>query len=310
MRDWSPGGTARVRRVAVDGRADARAVGSVRRSPVRWPSSLLRSLVLVAVVALVAGPARAQRTEPLPKELEGIGIEDRAGAQVPLELEFVDEHGRPVRLAELVTGRKPVILTLVYYRCPMLCGVLLNGLLDGLKELSWTVGREFDIVTVSIDPLETPTLARFKRQNTLADYGRGEAAAGWHFLTGSQEAIARLAASVGFAYRYDEASKQYVHAAGIFVLTPQGRVARTLYGVMFEPRTLRLALAEAGQGTVGGTSERLLLACFHYDANSGRYVAAAANLMRLGGIATVVVVGVWLGGLWRRRWEGRGRSTA
>lgn len=260
----------------------------------------------VALTAIFAGlttatPALGQRMEPLPAALEGVGIEDRPGAQVPLELEFSGEDGRPVRLGEIVRGQRPVILTLVYYRCPMLCGVLLNGLLDGLKELPWTAGREFDIVTVSIDPLETPTLARFKKQNTMAEYGRPEAATGWRFLTGRPEAIARLAAAVGFSYRWDEETKQYVHAAGIFVLTPRGRVARTLYGVMFEPRTLRLALAEAGEGKVGGASERLFLACFHYDADAGRYVVAAANVMRLGGFATVVVVGTWLGSLWLRR---------
>ncbi len=263
--------------------------------------------LLLAALASLPSAALAQRAEPLPKELEGVGIEDRAGAQVPLELEFTREDGRPVRLEQLVSGRKPVILTLVYYRCPMLCGVLLNGLLDGLRELPWTAGREFDVVTVSIDPLETPTLARFKKQNTIADYGRAEAGAGWHFLTGRQEAIARLAQAVGFSYRWDEASQQFVHAAGIFVLTPDGRVSRTLYGVMFEPRTLRLALTEAGAGRVGGAVDRILLACFHYDANAGRYVVAAANVMRFGGLATVAAVGVWLGVLWRRR-TGRERG--
>lgn len=273
-----------------------------RALPGGWAVGLLAVLV---AVALVPSTARAQRAEPLPKELEGIGIKDRPGAQVPLDLEFVAEDGRPVRLAQLVSGERPVILTLVYYRCPMLCGVLLNGLLDGLKEMPWTVGREFDVVTVSIDPLETPTLARFKKQGFLVEYGRPEAAAGWRFLTGRREAIARLAESVGFSYRYDEETKQYVHAAGIFVLTPDGRVARTLYGVMFEPRTLRLALTEAGDGKVGGASERFLLACFHYDANAGRYVVAATNVMRMGGLATVAVVGVWLGSFWLRRSRGR-----
>jgi protein SCO1/2 len=267
------------------------------------------SLTLAACV-LAPAVALAQRAEPLPKELEGVGIEDRPGAQVPLDVELTGEDGRPVRLSDLVSGERPVILTLVYYRCPMLCGVLLNGLLDGLRELPWTAGREFDVVTVSIDPLETPTLARFKKQNTIADYGRPEAASGWRFLTGRQEAIARLAQSVGFSYRYDEASKQYVHAAGIFVLTPDGRLARTLYGVMFEPRTLRLALTEAGEGKVGGASERFFLACFHYDANAGRYVVAAANVMKLGGFATVAVVGVWLGTFWLRRDRGRDGENA
>jgi len=256
---------------------------------------------LVAALAVGFGPAaHAQRAEPLPKALEGVGISERPGAQVPLDLEFAAEDGQPVRLSQYVTGKRPVILTLNYYRCPMLCGLLLSGLLDGLKELPWTPGNEFEVVTVSIDPLETPKLAMLKKESYMTELGRPAAAAGWHFLTGKERSIKALASSVGFGYRYDDERQQYAHAAGIFLLTPDGRVARVLYGVVFEPRTLRLALTEAGEGKVGTTTDEALLFCYHYDANAGRYVVAAGNIMRLGGAATAVVVGAWLLAAWRR----------
>ncbi len=257
--------------------------------------------VLAVVAAGVASPAVAQRAEPLPKELEGVGITDRLGAQVPLGLEFTAEDGTPVRLSRYITGKRPAILTLNYYRCPMLCTLLLNGLTDGLKELAWTPGKEFEVVTVSIDPTETPKLAMLKKESYLTELGRPGAAAGWHFLTGNEANIRALASSVGFGYRYDEERQQFAHPAGIFLLTPDGKVARVLNGVVFEPKTLRLGLTEAGDGKVGTTSDQVLLYCFHYDSNAGRYVVAAGNIMRLGGLATAMVVGVWLFAAWRRK---------
>ncbi len=252
-----------------------------------------------ALTVLAALPAAAQRKEPLPKDLEGVGITEHPGARLPLDLEFTDEDGKPVRLEDSFPGDRPVILTLGYYRCPMLCTLVLNSLVDGLKDLAWTPGREFEIVTVSIDPLETPTLAKLKKENYLAEYGRAGAAAGWHFLTGREESIKRLADAVGFGYRYVKENGQFAHPTAIFVATPDGRVGRYLYGVLYQPQTLRLALLESGQGTIGTTSDRLLLYCFHYDAREGRYVVAASNLMRFGGAATVLVVGVWLFAAWR-----------
>ncbi len=259
---------------------------------------------MIGALALAAAgfalPAAAQRAEPLPKQLEGVGITEHPGARVPLDLEFVAEDGRPVKLSQYISGKKPVILTLNYFRCPMLCTLLLNGMVDGLKELSWTPGKEFEIVTVSFDPLETPKLAMLKKESYITEFGRPAAAAGWHFLTGKEANIKALTGAVGFGYRYDEERQQYAHAAGIFLLTPDGRVARVLYGVVFESRTLKLGLTEAGEGKVGSTTDQALLFCYHYDANAGRYVVAASNLMRLGGAATALVVGVWLVGAWRR----------
>ena len=257
-------------------------------------------VTVVLALAALAPPVAAQRAEPLPKQLEGVGITEHPGARVPLDLEFAAEDGRPLRLSQVISGSKPVILTLNYYRCPMLCGLLLSGLLDGLKQLPWTPGKEFEIVTVSIDPLETPKLAMLKKESYLTDYGRPGAAGGWHFLTGKDATIKALTGAVGFGYRYDEERQQYAHPAGIFLLTPDGRVARVLYGVVFEPKTLKLGLTEAGEGKIGSTTDQALLFCYHYDANAGRYVVAASNFMRLGGAATALVVGVWLMTAWRR----------
>jgi protein SCO1/2 len=254
----------------------------------------------LVLIFFVAPPASAQRKEPLPKDLEGVGITQHLGAKLPLDLEFTAEDGKPVQLARYFTGDRPVVLTLGYYRCPMLCTLVLNSLVDGLKDLPWTPGREFEIVTVSIDPLETPTLARLKKQNYLEEYARPGAAAGWHFLTGREENIRKLADTVGFGYRYVKERGQYAHSAAIFVVTPDGRMAKYLYGVVYQPKTVRLALTEAGQGKVGTTTDQLLLYCFHYDAQEGRYVLAASNIMRFGGATTALVVGLWLAVSWRR----------
>lgn len=260
----------------------------------------LRAACAAALAIVVALPAAAQRKEPLPTDLEGVGITEHLGAKLPLDLEFRDEDGATVRLGRYFNGQRPVILTLGYYRCPMLCTLVLNSLVDGLKDLPWTPGREFEIVTVSIDPTETPTLAKLKKQNYLEEYARPGAAVGWHFLTGREENIRKLADTVGFRYRYIEERSQYAHAAAIFVVTPDGRMAKVLYGVVYQPKTVRLALTEAGEGKIGTTADQLLLYCFHYDAQEGRYVLAATNLMRFGGATTALVVGLWLAASWRR----------
>ena len=258
----------------------------------------LRAAAAVLLVLTAVAPAAAQRKEPLPKDLEGVGITEHPGAKLPLDLEFTDDNGRTVPLAQYFSGDRPVILTLGYFRCPMLCTLVLNSLVEGLKDLPWTPGREFEIVTVSIDPTETATLARLKKQNYLTDYGRPGAAIGWHFLTGREENIRKLADAVGFGYRYVQERGEYAHSAAIFVVTPDGRMAKVLYGVMYQPKTIRLALTEAGRGKVGTTTDQLLLYCFHYDAQEGRYVLAASNLMRFGGATTAVVVGLWLAVSW------------
>lgn len=260
-----------------------------------WLGRVLGVGVLVLGGSLAA---EAQRQEPLPRELEGIGIAERLRAPLPLDLEFRDEAGKTVRLGRFFDGKRPVMLTLNYYSCPMLCTLQLNGLVAGLKELAWTPGREFEIVTVSIDPRETPELAGLKKATYMDDYGRGGAAAGWHFLVGREQEIRKLADAVGFGYRYIEERKEFAHAAAVMLATPEGRLARYLYGVEYPARTLRLALTEAGEGLVGTTADRFLLYCFHYDAQANSYVIAATAVMQLGGLATALLLGGWLASRW------------
>jgi protein SCO1 len=245
-----------------------------------------------AAVVLTAWPAQAfgQRQEPLPGELDGVGVTEKRGARVPGDLTLVDEEGREVHLGDYLHRGRPVILTLNYYACPMLCTVQLNGLVTALKGLAWSPGREFEIVTVSINPLEGPALAAAKKKTYLATLDRPQAAAGWHFLTGKEAAISALAASVGFGYRWVEAQAQFAHPAVVMVLTGEGVVSGYLYGVLFDPATLRLALVEAGRGALGSARDQILLFCFHYDGSAGRYVVAATRLMQVAGAVTVVAL--------------------
>jgi protein SCO1/2 len=250
---------------------------------------------------LAAAAARGDDPRPvLPPALRSVGFDQRLDEQVPLDLDFVDEDGRPVRLSDYF-GEKPVILVLAYYQCPMLCTQVLNGVVQGLRELPFTIGKEFDVLTVSFDPQDTPEAARAKRQAYLRAYGRPEAAAGWHFLTGRPGAISKLTDAVGFRYSYDIKSRQFAHASGIVVLTPTGKVSRYFYDVHFPPRDLRLGLVEASQNKIGSPIDQVLLFCFHYDPTAGRYGAAIMNMIRVGGVVTLVVLGLFM--RWLRRAE-------
>jgi protein SCO1/2 len=264
---------------------------------------------LALVLAAAAFPARAEdRIEPLPKELEGVGVDEKRDAKVPLDLPFTDDLGRAVTLGDYFRGDKPVVLTLNYYRCPMLCTLVLNGYVEGLKQLDWYPGGEFTSVTVSIDSRELPTLARAKKQTYLEEYGKPLADRGWAFLVGSPDSVKRLTDAVGFRYTYDADSDQFAHAAVILVLTPDGRISRYLYGVKFEPATLRLALVEASEGRIGSALDQLILYCYHYDPSTGTYAPAALKIMRFGAALTTLVLAVVLGTFWAR--EFRRRSVA
>jgi protein SCO1/2 len=269
-----------------------------------------RIFIMSLVLAAAAGTGFAQRADQPVQELREVGVEEHLDARLPLELEFVDEDGRTIRLGDYFDGERPVILTLNYYRCPMLCGLQLNGVVDGLEQMDWTPGVEFEMVTLSIDPLETPELAKAKKQNYLKRYERPAAARGWHFLTGRQAAIERLAETLGFGYSYDEASGQYAHAAVIFVATPDGRVARYLYGIEYPAKSLRFALMEASEGKIGSPLDQLIMYCYHYDPSSRRYAPVAINIMRLGGGLTVLVLGLSLGMLWLRERRRRGDTES
>jgi protein SCO1/2 len=218
---------------------------------------------------------------------------------VPLEAVFHDHTGAEVRLGDLLSER-PAILALVYYDCPMLCSLVLQGLTRNLRALTLDVGTEFDVIAVSFDPSEGPAEAAGNRREVAAAYGRDAQGRGWHFLTGSAEAVEQITSAVGFRYRYDEESGEYAHAAGIVILTPDGRAARYLYGVDFPARDLRLALVEAGEGKVGSVLDQALLYCYRYDPKAGKYSAATLNIVRLGGVVTVLALAIFLTVSWRR----------
>jgi protein SCO1 len=251
----------------------------------------------------------AQSPSPLASEdpssgkvrmLENVGIDQRLGEQLPLDLTFRDESGASVRLGNYF-GKKPVVLTLVYYSCPMLCNQVLNGLTSALDVVSFDIGKEFEIVTVSFDPRETPELARNKKSTYIDWYKRPGAADGWHFLTGDKASIDKLTEAVGFHYKFDAATNQFVHASGIMFATPEGKLARYFYGIEYAPKDLRLGLIEASEKKIGNPVDRLLLYCYHYDPASGKYGAVAMNILRLAAIATVAGLILMLLLLRRRR---------
>jgi protein SCO1 len=244
-------------------------------------------------------PVTAQENR-LPSELEGVGVDEKLGQAVNLNLEFTAENGYQVPLQRYFKQGKPVVLNLVYYRCPMLCSLVLNAQTKVMKEVAWTAGGEYEVVTISIDPQEAFNLALAKKKWYLEQYGRPQGAQGWHFLTDYQGNAKRLAEQVGFNYRWDAKTEQWAHAAAVMVLTPDGRVSRYLYGLQYRARDMRLALTEASEGRLGSFGDKLLLFCFHYDPVAQSYVPFAKNLMRAGGALTVFVLGAVLSILWRR----------
>lgn len=254
-------------------------------------------ILVVSIMTLV--PTSVQSQTALPIELHGVDFEQKLDAQLALDLPFLDEAGRPVTLAEFFSD-KPVILVLAYFRCPMLCDRVLNGLTRAMLDMPFDVGKDYRVLTVSFDPSETPEMARVKKQTYLDRYGRSGANEGWQFLTGNADAIERLTNTIGFRYRYDEKHQQFAHAAGIVVLTPRGKVSRYFFDVRYSPRDLRLGLVEASENRIGSAADRVLLFCFHYDPETGRYGPAVMNIVRAGGVLTILGVGLFAVWLWRR----------
>lgn len=244
--------------------------------------------------------------ENLPAPLRQVGINQKLNNQVPLDLVFTDENGQEVKLGQYF-GRKPVVLSLVYYDCPMLCTQVLNGLTGSLKALKFDVGREFEVVTVSFDPREKAELARQKKDGYMARYGRSGAAEGWHFLTGSEASIVALTDAVGFHFAWDEETKQFAHASGVIILTPEGRVSRYFYGIEYAPRDMQLGLVEASNNKIGSPVDQVLLYCFHYDPQTGKYGFAIMNSIRILGFATFFGLALLIF-IMKRRESGRQRA--
>ncbi len=269
-------------------------------------------LLLTAIYCLPATPARAQQppgpssplygarpssgtsVNGLPKALQQVKIEQKLNEQLPLELAFRNEQGETVHLGDYF-GKKPVLLALVYYQCPMLCNQILNGMVTSFKVLNFKAGDEFEVVTVSFDPLETSELARAKKTtyiNYLPEAKRVSAAKGWHFLTGDQENIRRLTDAIGFHYYFDAATDQFAHGSAIYVATPPGKLSHYFYGIEYSPKDLRLSLVEASANKIGSPVDQLLLYCYHYDPATGKYGAVIMNMVRLGGVATLLAIGI------------------
>jgi len=268
------------------------------RKKVKSPKVIGLLIALLAVAAVVSaqpirGPEPGDPSSAKPGILGRIGIDQRLNHHVPLELPFVDENGRDVKLGDYF-GKRPVLLAMVYYECPMLCTQVLNGVTGALKTLNFDVGKEFDVVAVSINPQEGPGLAAQKKAAYVERYGRPQTAAGWHFLTGRDESIKALAAAVGFRYEYVEDVKQYAHGAGVEVLTPKGVIARYYYGIEYSPRDLRLGIIEAADERIGSPIDAALLLCFHYDPTTGKYGPTVLTLVRIGAVLTIVAFGAFL----------------
>jgi protein SCO1/2 len=273
-----------------------------------------------AALALAASPAAAQFWTPPasggapadvgPKALEKVGIEEKLGNPVPLDGELVGADGKPWRLRQALDGRRPVVLALVYYECPMLCGLILSGAAKAMRESGLTLGEDFQAVTVSFDPDEKPAQGAERRRGYLQSIGRPDGGTDWPFVVGPAESTRAIADAVGFRYQKDPVSGEWAHLAAIFVLTPDGKVSRYLYGIEYPAKELRLALVEAAGGKVGTSFDRFLLTCYRYDPASRRYEPYAWGFVRAGGLATLLVLGGLIAALvWRER-RGKGRRAA
>jgi protein SCO1 len=263
------------------------------------------ALALPLGQALHRAPAPA-RNDTLPAALQNVDIEEKLGAKLPLDARFTTQDGATARFGDLLPGKRPLLVALVYYNCPMLCGLVLTGMARGMRETGLELGKDFDAVTLSFDPRDTTKLAAERQRGYLQAFGKPEAKRAWTFLTGQEADIRAVADAVGFRYAYDERTKQYAHAAALFVLTPDGRVSRYLYGVEFPARDVRLAVVEAGEGRVGTSFDRLLLTCYRYDPATRRYEPYALGFVRVAMLGVLGGLTVMLGIFWRRELKGKG----
>lgn len=250
------------------------------------------ALLVCACTLITTAHSQVLNAPPPPD----VGIDQKLNNQVPLSLTFTNEDGKAVTLGELMNG-KPTVLSLVYYECPMLCGEVLQGMLAAFNELEFTIGEEFQVITISFDPEEKSELAGMKKKTMLENYRAPEAGAGWHFLTGTQENIDTIADAVGFRYQYMPSIDEYAHGSGIMVLTPEGKISRYFYGIEYPQRDLRFGLIEAAQERIGTLADELLLLCYHYDPTTGAYGLVIMRVLRLAGAVTVLAIVGLVGGL-------------
>jgi len=256
--------------------------------------------LITVVMMIFFSNGLAQTIQENPQDLGKIDVVEKLGDQIPLDLTFVNDLGDTVPLSNYFNDGKPVILDLGYYSCPMLCNLVLNGINEGISKLDWLPGNEYRILTVSFDPRDTVELAAAKKANYLKQLNRPGAEKGWIFFVDPQSHAKALADAVGFQYFWDEDNKQFAHPAVIYILTPEGKISRYLYGITFDQKDLRLGLLEASDGKIGSTIDRVLLYCYHYDPDAKGYVMFAGNVMRLGGVLTLVLLGLLIGILWMK----------
>ncbi len=282
-------------------------------------SSILHTFAILLVLALFcrevrafggsynggAGSVAAKDGQTLPDALVDVGIEEHLGDQIPLDAVFLDDAGKEVHLSDYFQSGKPVLLNFAYYQCPMLCNMVLNGMLGGMKKMTWVPGKEFEVVTISIDPNEGPDLAAAKKETHIKALGNPNAAVGWHFLTGTEVNIRKVAKAVGFKYQYMAVSKEFAHSAGIFTISPTGKISRYLYGVEFRSKDLKLALLDASEGKSISFGDKIVMFCYRYDSNAKGYVLFARNFMKGGGIVVILGLALLLGGLWRKEFNRR-----
>ncbi len=255
-------------------------------------------------------PGEKPVTDPIrPEALNRAGFDQKLNAQLPLQLEFRDESGATVKLGDYF-GQKPVIINLSYFNCPMLCTLVINGVVEAARSLSFAPGQEYEILTISFDAREGHELAAAKKATYLKELGRPGAEQGWHFLTGDEASIKALTDAVGFRFAWDEKSKEFAHASGIMVATPGGRLSHYLYGVVYPSRDVRLALVEASAGRIGSPVDQLMLFCFHYDPVAGKFSAAVLRLVQAGCVATVLAMGAFLVLMFRREFGQRRSGKA
>ncbi len=280
----------------------------------RWVAASFGAFVLCVAGLSYAVPVDSseelERVEPKPKRLNDVDLEESLGGTVPLDAPFVESTGRRVTLADYMDGEHPIVLTFNYANCPMLCNLQLARFTDSLRQLDRTIGQDFKVVTVSIDPAETTEQARQSKARYLSSYGRDAGEAEWHFVTGPEASTRALASAVGFSYDYNEERQEWLHPAVVTVLTPDGRISRYLYGVQYHPETLNLAIVEASAGKIGSVVDRLILYCFHYDETEGRYAPVAMNIMRVGAGLVAVVLGTFLALYWLAEARRRRKAAA